>query len=59
MEEIKSLYDAARRFRKNCRICGEYVEAEEPFYTDGHTTVHMECFFDFQAKEVAVNECAL
>ena len=50
MEEIKSLYDAARRFRKNCRICGEYVEAEEPFYTDGHTTVHMEASLTFKQR---------
>ena len=53
MEERQSLYDMANRRRRNCRICGEVIGYEEAEYTDGYTTVHMNCYFDFQAQEVS------
>lgn len=59
MEEVQKIFELSRRRRKNCRICGEEVAREEPVYMDGYTTVHMECYFDFQAQEVTGNECAV
>ena len=53
MEERQSLYDLAHRYRKNCRICGAPVGYEEASSTDDLTTVHLECWFDLQAKEGA------
>lgn len=50
MDERQSIMEMATRFRKNCRICGEAIGYEEPFYTDGQTTVHMDCFFEFQKE---------
>ena len=52
MEERQNLYDMAHRRRKNCRICGDEICYEESVYTDGYTTVHMSCFFEFQNQEV-------
>jgi hypothetical protein len=53
MDERQTLYDMAHRRRKNCRICGDEIGHEEAFYTDGYTTVHMSCFFDYQCQEVS------
>lgn len=50
MEERQNIFDMANRRRKNCRICGEGIGYEESVYTDGYTTVHMECHFDFLAN---------
>lgn len=59
MEDRQNLYDMSRRFRKNCRICGEHIDREEAFYSDGKTSVHLCCYFEFQAEEVEPNECAV
>ena len=59
MEERQTILEMAHRFRKNCRICGAPIGFEESFQSDDITTVHMECFFDFQAKEGKPNECAV
>lgn len=45
MQETQTIMDMARRVRRNCRICGERVEREEPCYMDGYQTVHLDCFF--------------
>ncbi len=52
MEERQTIFDMARRSRQNCcRICGGHIDREEAFYSDGQTSVHLCCFFDYQSQE--------
>jgi hypothetical protein len=52
MEYGNIIDEMSRRVRCNCRICGETIEAGEPFYTDAYTTVHLECFFEQQKEGI-------
>ena len=51
MLERQNLYDLSYRNRKKCWICGESIEMEQPFYCDGHSTVHLDCHFNFLKNE--------
>lgn len=59
MEERQTIFDMARRFRQNCRICGEHIDREEAFYSDGQTSVHLCCFFEYQSQEDKQHEHAV
>lgn len=52
MEYTNVIEEMARRYRCNCRICGAAIEMGEPFYTDAHTTVHLDCFFEQQKEDI-------
>lgn len=53
MEERRNIFELSTRFRKICRICGEPIMEtdERSFYTDGLTSVHMNCYFEQQKAE--------
>ena len=59
MEERQNLFEAQRRCRRHCSLCGGSIEREEAFYTDALQSVHLCCFFESKGKEETPNECAV
>ena len=52
MEYTNEVDELRGRRRTRCRICGEPIQFEEPFYTDGYTMEHLYCFFEQQEEKV-------
>lgn len=59
MQERQTIFETERRHRPKCRLCGAYIRSGEPFDTDGQEAVHVDCFFEFQEREVTANECTV
>ena len=51
MEYTNEVEELRGRRRVRCRICGELIQVEEPFYMDGYTTEHLYCFFEQQEEK--------
>lgn len=59
MEERQNLFEAQRRCRRHCSLCGGSIEREDPFYSDEHESVHLFCFFESKERELTPNERSL